>query len=99
MYPQVVVQVGRELKKVKAFLLQRLVKKCRKLREKEGGGAGKKIAEDDEDDEEEEDDDDDEEDKEDEKEEQQEKGSNGSNAESLAVSACLEEIKAIKVGR
>jgi hypothetical protein len=34
------VQIHRELKKIKAFLLQRLVKKCRKLREGGGGGGG-----------------------------------------------------------
>ena len=31
-------EIGRELKKVKAFLLQKLVKRCRKLRQKKAGG-------------------------------------------------------------
>ena len=36
--PQATTQIHREFKKIKAFLLQRLVKKCRKLKEKEHGG-------------------------------------------------------------
>lgn len=41
-------EIGRELKKVKAFLLQRLVKRCRKLRgqgQGQGGGGSKEKAE------------------------------------------------------
>lgn len=34
-------ELGRELKKVKAFLLQRLVKKCRKLKEKQAAKEGR----------------------------------------------------------